>query len=144
MSDALIIAKLALHGEGRYMQKEDFSFNKSISRTASKLSEMERSIGNMLNRLNSIEEEEKGEVSKVLKTCRETLEIGMKKLRKYLHKKTNSTLQKLLTSIPGVGPTIADILIAEIGNVDRFYSGKSLVAFAGIDPRVKQSGLSLK
>lgn len=37
MSDALVIAKLALHGEGRYMQKEDFSFNKSISRTASKL-----------------------------------------------------------------------------------------------------------
>jgi transposase len=40
MSDALIIAKLALHGEGRYMQIEDFSFNKSIFRTASKLSEM--------------------------------------------------------------------------------------------------------
>ena len=31
MSDALIIAKLALHGEGRYMLKEDFSFAKSIS-----------------------------------------------------------------------------------------------------------------
>ena len=67
MSDALIIAKLALHGEGRYMQKEDFSFAKSVSRTASKLSEMERSVGNMLNRLNSMEDERNGEVSEVLK-----------------------------------------------------------------------------
>ena len=65
--------------------------------------------------------------------------MGMRKLRK-----TDCTLQKLLTSIPGVGPTIADILIAEIGKIDRFHSGKSIVAFAGIDPRVKQSGMSLK
>jgi hypothetical protein len=144
MSDALIIAKLALHGEGRYMSKEDFSFNKSISRTASKLSEIERSIGHMINRLNTVEDEEKYVVSDVLKTCRQTLEISTKKLRKYLHKQTDSELRKLLTSIPGVGPTIADILIAEIGSIDKFHSGKTLVAFAGIDPRVKQSGTSLK
>ena len=144
MSDALIIAKLALHGEGRYMQKEDFSFNKSISRTASKLSEMERSVGRMISRLNTVEDEEMYVVSDELKICRQTLEIGMKKLRKYLHKKTDKTLRKLLTSIPGVGPTTADILIAEIGNIDKFHSGKSLVAFSGIDPRVKQSGATLK
>jgi transposase len=35
-------------------------------------------------------------------------------------------------------------LIAEIGNIDKFHSGKSLVAFSGIDPRVKQSGATLK
>ena len=37
-----------------------------------------------------------------------------------------------------------DILIVEIGNIGRFHSGKALGAFAGIDPRVKQSGQSLK
>ncbi len=144
MSDALIIAKLALHGEGRYMQKEDFSFNKSISRTASKLSKMERSIGNMIKRLDTVEDEEKYIVSDILKECRETLEASTIKLRKHLHKQTDSILGKLLTSIPGIGPTIADILIAEIGSIDRFNSGKALVAFSGIDPRVKQSGTSLK
>ena len=144
MSDALIIAKLALHGEGRYMQRKDFSFDKTISRTASKLSGMERSIGNMIKRLNSIEDEGKDEVTGALNICRKTLEKNTKKLRKYLHKRTDQTLEKLLTSIPGIGPTIADILIAEIGSIDRFYSGKALVAFAGIDPRVKQSGASLK
>lgn len=144
MSDALIIAKLALHGEGRYMLKEDFSFNKSISRTASKLSEMERSIGRMISRLGTVEDEEKYVIGDVLKTCRVTPEMGMKNLRKYLHKKSDRTIEKLLTSIPGIGLTIADILIAEIGSIDRSHSGKALVAFSGIDPRVKQSGASLK
>lgn len=144
MSDALIIAKLALHGEGRYMQRKDFSFNKTISRTASKLSGMERSIGNMIKRLTVIEDEGKDEVTNILNICRETLEDSTKKLRKYLHKRTDHTIEKLLTSIPGIGPVVADILIAEIGDIDRFYSGKALVAFSGIDPRVKQSGQSLK
>jgi len=144
MSDALIIAKLALHGEGRFMQREDFSFNKPISRTASKLSEMERSASRTISRLGTVEDEEKYVVSDELKICRQTLESSMKKLRKYLHKKIDRTLKKLLTSIPGVGPTIADILIVEIGSIDKFHSGKSLVAFSGIDPRVKQSGATLK
>lgn len=143
MGDALIIAKLALHGEGRDMQFEDFSFTKSISRTASKLSEMERSLGKMIKRFKRINQESV-EVDETLERCRKSLEIGMKQLRKHLHNQTDHTLQKVLISIPGVGPTIADILIAELGDINRFQSGKSLVAFAGLDPRVKQSGVSLK
>lgn len=30
LSDAYVIAKLALQGEGRYMQREDFTFTKSV------------------------------------------------------------------------------------------------------------------
>lgn len=144
MSDALIVAKLALRGEGRYMQKKDFSFNKTISRTASKLSRMERSISSMIRHINAIDDKSKDEVSEVLSLCRKTLKDSIKKLRKYLHRRTDRKLEKLLTSIPGIGPAAADILIAEIGSIDRFYSGKALVAFAGIDPRIKQSGTSLK
>ena len=144
MSDALIIAKLALHGEGRLMYKEDFSFDKTISRTASKLSRMDRSIGSMIKHLSSIDDKSKDEVAGILDICRKTLKDSTKQLRKHLHKRTDRKLEKLLTSIPGIGQIAADILIAEIVDVDRFYSGKALVAFAGIDPRVKQSGTSLK
>ena len=35
-------------------------------------------------------------------------------------------------------------LINEINDIDRFPSPKSLVAYAGLDPKVKQSGTSLK
>lgn len=105
---------------------------------------MERSIGSMIKHLNAIDDKSKDEVAEVLSLCRNTLKDSTKILRKYLHKRTDRKLEKILTSIPGIGQVAADILIAEIGNINRFYSGKALVAFAGIDPRVKQSGTSLK
>ena len=46
----------------------------------------------------------------------------------------------LLTSIPGIGQYAAIVILAEIGDFSRFKKAKQLVAFAGIDPAVKQSG----
>ena len=40
----------------------------------------------------------------------------------------------------GVGPTLGPQLIAEIGDVRRFYSKKALVAYAGLDAPPNQSG----
>jgi len=45
-----------------------------------------------------------------------------------------------LMSIPGIGDNIAIRLIGELGNLDRFERSEQLVAYAGIDPRVYQSG----
>ncbi|MDX8368060.1 IS110 family transposase [Cytobacillus sp. IB215665] len=47
---------------------------------------------------------------------------------------------EILTSIPGIGTKIAATLISEIGDVAQFSHPKKLVAYAGIDPRVYQSG----
>ena len=47
---------------------------------------------------------------------------------------------ELLTSIPGIGQYAAVVILAEIGDFSRFKKAKQLVAFAGIDPAVKQSG----
>ena len=44
-----------------------------------------------------------------------------------------------LTSIPGIGSVTAAIILSEIGDVTRFKNASSLVAYAGIDPTVKQS-----
>lgn len=49
---------------------------------------------------------------------------------------------ELLTSIPGIGQYAAVVILAEIGDFSRFKKAKQLVAFAGIDPAVKQSGTS--
>jgi transposase len=46
----------------------------------------------------------------------------------------------LLTSIPGIGDTLAPLLLGEIGDIERFINAKQLVAFSGIDPSVRQSG----
>jgi len=47
---------------------------------------------------------------------------------------------QLLKSIPGIGDKLAVIMIAEIGDIMNFSNADKLVAFAGIDPRVYQSG----
>lgn len=48
--------------------------------------------------------------------------------------------QQFLTTIPGIGPTVAAMLLAEIGDVHRFPTLDNLVAYAGIDPSVYESG----
>ena len=51
--------------------------------------------------------------------------------------------QKLLQSIPGVGPITAISFIAEIINIKKFEEAKKLVAYIGLDSRVHQSGTSV-
>jgi transposase len=45
-----------------------------------------------------------------------------------------------LTTIPGIGTVLAATILGEIGDIHRFASLKPLVAFAGFDPTVYQSG----
>jgi transposase len=45
-----------------------------------------------------------------------------------------------LTTIPGIGTTAAAIILGEIGDVRRFEAVEQLIAYAGIDPTVYQSG----
>ena len=45
-----------------------------------------------------------------------------------------------LHTIPGIGMIGAATILAEIGDISRFKNSSALVAFAGIDPTVRQSG----
>ena len=45
-----------------------------------------------------------------------------------------------LHTIPGIGMIAAATILAEIGDISRFKNSSALVAFAGIDPTVRQSG----
>jgi transposase len=47
---------------------------------------------------------------------------------------------QFLTTIPGVGLATGAALLAEIGDIHRFAEPEKLVAFAGIDARVYQTG----
>lgn len=46
----------------------------------------------------------------------------------------------LITSIPGIGPKTAAVLIAEIGDVSRFLSATHLVGYFGLFPEIRESG----
>ena len=45
-----------------------------------------------------------------------------------------------LTTIPGLSTTLAATILGEIGDIHRFTTLKQLVAYAGLDPTVHQSG----
>jgi transposase len=49
-------------------------------------------------------------------------------------------LPQHLTTIPGLGLTTGAMILAEIGDISRFASLEKLVAYAGIDATVHQSG----
>ena len=45
----------------------------------------------------------------------------------------------VLESIPGVGVVTVDIVVSELGNVDRFKSAKQVTAYAGLAPGRRES-----
>lgn len=45
-----------------------------------------------------------------------------------------------ITTIPGIGETLGAIILSEIGDINRFDAPNKLVAFAGLDVKVTQSG----
>lgn len=48
--------------------------------------------------------------------------------------------RNLITSIPGIGQTTAAALLAELGDVSQFTGSRQVAAFAGLVPRLRQSG----
>lgn len=64
-------------------------------------------------------------------------------LTKALTKHCESTIVedlRIVTSISGINNIMATALLAEIGQIGNYLSHKHLIAFAGIDPTVYQSG----
>ena len=70
------------------------------------------------------------EVSSTLKTILSQMQVLAKTLQEY----------PIVRAMAGVGDILASKLIAEIGDVCRFHSGKALIAYAGIDAPPYQSG----
>lgn len=49
-------------------------------------------------------------------------------------------LNSPILSIPGISYNLGSIILSEIGNIKRFSCPKKLLAYAGLDPSVRQSG----
>ena len=48
--------------------------------------------------------------------------------------------ESYITTIPGIGPVLGAVILSELGDISRFEDAKKLVAYAGIDAAVNQSG----
>jgi transposase len=63
------------------------------------------------------------------------------------HIDSDPTLKRqseLLDSIPGIGETTASVLLSEITNIKGYSSARQVAAYAGLVPRERQSGSSLR
>ena len=81
----------------------------------------------------------------VLATLKEQIRKTEQLIREHIHQHSGLKEQaELLESIPGVGPATTAILLCELGDVRRFRSAKQAVAFAGLCPRLCESGSSVR
>ena len=48
-------------------------------------------------------------------------------------------IELLEKEMPGIGPTLAAVIVAELGPIDRFHSPKALARFAGLTPSDRSS-----
>lgn len=142
-SDSWVIAKLASQGEGTLVTAGLFNDTKPILRTSVKLAQLSDIVNRIDRRLSGLLPTER-ELHEQLATCRYQLNMAVTIFRERAGETSPKELTKLLMTIPGIGVTIAPTLIAEIGDITRFKDPKALVAYAGLDPRVRQSGYSLQ
>ena len=67
------------------------------------------------------------------------LTAQIKRLESEIHLYFQENPSPVLT-IPGIGEVIGAMIVSEIGNIERFSNPNKLLAFAGLDPSVYQSG----
>ena len=73
------------------------------------------------------------------------IEILNKKILNFMKQDTLLDQQrKLLISIPGIADKTASVLLAEIGDIDKFNSPRALACYVGITPQLRQSGSSVR
>lgn len=144
-SDALVIARMGLRGEGGLYVPEVYKVAKHYARSCQKLSilcssfnQYKQHIGGLLDgNLTDESKELLGNIEHAIMQARQQL------YKELSHAAETSSAFRLLQTIPGVGPYVAASIIGEIQDMTRFRSAKQLIAFAGLDPRIIQSGKKL-
>lgn len=118
------LEKLLLTASNQYFGLEKAHQMKEISKNSFGSTTIEDSIGFLI----------KNHVSQLLE---------LRNRIKGIDKKIDDDFQKInspITSIPGIGNLLGAVIVSEIGDISRFSNLSKLVAFAGIDPIVRQSG----
>jgi transposase len=141
-SDALVIAKCLLQGEGYLVNAMSFDSAKRLLRSADKLGRSAQSLRRTMKQLEEYVEGSE-ESSLIIKQLSIVTQQAEQALRQQGIDRSDHFSCTLLTSIPGIGMSLAPTIATELGDLSRFKTAKALAAYAGLDPKVKQSGTSL-
>ena len=139
--DAVNLVKLAIQGEGRPMTAELLTTAKPLVRTAARVGMLRQSLRAMTKRFDGIVGDPA--LAQSLATSLHDLDATVAALRAKAQASVDQPTLQLLTSITGIGPVVATTVLAELSPIERFISERAVVAYAGLDPRVLQSGTSL-
>ena len=140
--DAKVIMKLALAGEGDIISLDELN---NTSKELMRLSHFLTKLKTQLKlKLQSVEakalagEEAGEEINELINRMQEIVE----RLDGEAIKEANEQVN-FIDSIPGFSAKLSQIVINECGDIRRFKSANVLVAFAGLAPKITQSGHSL-
>lgn len=80
-------------------------------------------------------------IESVLTHIREQIDETLKAIRTHMDDDDDlKGKRELLKSIDGVADRTAALLLAELGDIQRFDSSRAVTAFAGLNPRLQESG----
>lgn len=143
-TDALLIARMGLRGEGRLYTPEPYMATKLQVRSYQKLGSLSGDLSRHVEHLTAMTDTS---LSTALQEAFTAIQVSIASARRVLYAELASSTDgptfRRLQTIPGVGPYVAASLIGEIQDIQRFTTAHSLVAYSGLDPRIRQSGKNL-
>lgn len=142
-TDSFLIAKLIKEGNGQLVNLKQLANQRKESlRLSIFLGKLSFSLKQKLSSLNR----RKAQISPAITNKLEFIRQELEELEELIVKEViteSSEQEALIDSIPGFAEKLSAIVSVELGDVKRFKNSKSLVAFAGLDPKIRQSGPKL-
>jgi transposase len=142
LTDAEAIARVALQGQGTLLNEASLSLTKPVLRTAISLTQMSQMCNLMGQHILSLVPAEDS-LNVTLAKCQRQLLEAASIYRTYASRHIAKDTRDLIVSIPGIADKLSTDILVEIGDISRFKGPKQLVAYAGLDPRILQSGKTL-
>jgi transposase len=143
-TDALIVARLGLRGEGRPYTPEPYRSAKHLARSVQKLSIFGDAFSSHHKHLVALTEVSLStETQELMLAVRTAINDAWAQLYQELTNSAAGDSFRQLQTIKGIGLYVAASIIGEVQDIRHFTSAKALVAFTGLDPKVRQSGKAL-
>jgi transposase len=140
-TDALMVARLGLRGEGYLYQPEPYRTTKYQARSYRKLSQLSNAF--KLHVHSVCPDEVTDETKALMEGIQTAIVAARKQLYADIEVSAEGEVFRRLQTITGIGPYIAASLMGEVEDVSRFKTAKALIAFSGLDPKVRRSGHTL-
>ena len=141
--DAKALARFALHNELQAWEAPSKSV-RELQALVIRLESLQAMRQSELNRLDVAHPSVCDSISAVVAALEAQIETVRQLICKTIDDDPDlKQRQDLLQTIPGLGATTIPSLLAYIGKPERFSTVKSLIAYAGLTPAIRQSGTSL-